>query len=338
MHLDGLEMPIQKCLGEFAAREFGQAGHPAVGSLNVYDEQDVLRRLPADATRVPGVGTQEIYWRDERYWLVDDTWGLCEVNMLRGHWRSWILPNRWATDASVIEQAVIWPLAQILRGRGLHLLPSMAVARGDFAALILAGGPQEHELTALVKAGYSIIAQRWTAVVEQAGAPHLLRFPGWVERSGAHERSGTARSGGPSTVCVNLEDELVAAGAERGLCSAVMILQGLRRSRPSISIQASIAATHALRRSWPIAELHPHRRGSPLPALLARTCRVAECQISRDPHDIVSLMDVLRGVPLEEMPSFRDGQAPSGGQAPFIGQGATPQIAASAPRPHRRAG
>lgn len=319
LRVDSLELSLQRCLGEFSAGAFKVGASPMVGWIQPYNADEVVRRLPADAARVNTPDDLvEIYHREDCFWVVDDRWGLCEFNLIRGQWRSWVLPQRWLSDEATIEQAIIWPMAQLLRGRGLHLLPGVAVARDDFAGIILSTYPLVSELQALIAAHYQLLAQRWVAMRDQNERVELLHFPGWVER-----RTNMLAGGAPSMV-VNLEDEFIGSHRDSAKCDAVMVVQPIRRARSSINLQTATTATQSLRRSWPIAELHPQRRGSPLPALLARTCRVAECQLSRTPEDLVALMDFLSGARLDSEFDPRDPSAP--------------QIVVEANLPPRRAG
>ncbi len=57
-------------------------------------------------------------------------------------------------------------------------------------------------------------------------------------------------------------------------------------------------ALNTLRRAWPLPELHPNRRQGQLPAKLARHCRCAEAHLSRDPRDLVTILDSLRANPM----------------------------------------
>ena len=116
---------VNHLLGDFAVPSLPAGASVVEGAIRLYDANEVLRRLPASAARVspPGELT-EVYQQDELYWLIDDRWGLCEINLLRGQWRTWVLPQPAVEPQRCLEMAVLWPLAQLLRGKGLVLVPA----------------------------------------------------------------------------------------------------------------------------------------------------------------------------------------------------------------------
>src|SRR4051794_32274362 len=64
---------------------------PVVGTLRRYEQAEVMRRLSASAVRVatPAHGASplmELYQEGERFWLVDDRWGMAEINLIKGTW------------------------------------------------------------------------------------------------------------------------------------------------------------------------------------------------------------------------------------------------------------
>ena len=167
--------------------------------------------------------------------------------------------------------------------------PSCATAR---AALVLSTFSIEPELSLLARAGFRIVGQNWTALREEGGKIAMLHLPGSVERLtprppgivSAHE-TGTHR--------VDLNSEYCGSSCEMAWCDAVIVIAPGRRPLPHLRItQAN--AVGVLRRSWPIAELHPHRRQGQLPARIAQKCRVFDAQLSRNPQDILSLMETAR--------------------------------------------
>src|SRR5262249_54224378 len=126
--------------------------------------------------------SMELYEEGERFWLIDDRWGLTEMNLLKGQFHSWILPHPSIEPGAVVQDAVIWPLAQLLRVKGLSLAPAMSIVRDGWGMLILSHFNIEPELSLLVRNGYKVIGQQWTALREEDGRVAMLQMPGEVQR------------------------------------------------------------------------------------------------------------------------------------------------------------
>ena len=263
------------------------------GTVRRYDAQEVMRHLSPSAVPVATPGQLlELYQEGERFWLVDDRWGLCEINVMKGTWRSWILPHPTLDPVRVAEMAVLWPMAQLLRPKGLYLLPAAAAARGGFGLLILAPFNLEGELRALVHAGYNLIGQRWVAVREDAGRIELLQMPGQIERE-ASPRLRDA-SLGPASRWVDLTSEHCGIVRPQATCDAVLVVEPGRRPTAHVTEVAEQRATDAVRRSWPITELHPFRKHGQLPQKLSHASRCWTAQLSRRPEDLLVLLDSIR--------------------------------------------
>jgi hypothetical protein len=233
-----------------------------------------------------------LYQEAERFWMVDDRWGLCEVNVLKGTWRSWVLPHPTLDPVRVAEMAVLWPVAQLLRHKGLYLLPAASAVRGDFAVLVISPFNLEGELRALINAGYDIVGQRWTAVREDAGRIELLEMPGHVEREASPRlRDG---SGAPAPRWVDLTSEYCGVTRHAAFCDAVLVVEPSRRPHAHVTEISGQRASDHLRRAWPIAELHPFRRHGQLSIKLAQRCKCYQAQLSRHPEDLLVLLDSVR--------------------------------------------
>jgi hypothetical protein len=262
------------------------------GQVRLYDGAEVMRNVSASAVPVSTPGQMlEVYQDGERFWLVDDRWGLCEINVLKGAWRSWVLPQPTMDPVRVAEMAVLWPLAQLLRAKGLYLLPAVSVARDGFGALILSSLNLEGELRALIGAGYNVIGQRWTAVREEGGRIELLQVPGQVER----ETSPRLRDAslGPTSRWVDLASEYCGVVRPHAFCDAVVVVEPGRRPDAHVTEVSGQRATDAIRRAWPITELHPRKPGQ-WPAKLSAACRCWQGQFSRQAGDVVVLLDSMR--------------------------------------------
>jgi len=287
-----LEQSIDALLGCFVVPGWPEGFVPVSGVIRQYNPEEVTRSLSPGAKHLTRTeDCIDIYEEEERYWLVDDRWGMAEINLLRNQWRSWVLPQPRLDPMRVAEQAIHWPLSQLIRSRGVNLLPSAAVVRDGFAALILCPFGIEPELSAMISLGYRIISQRWTALREEDGRVALLHMPGWVERTiGPRLRSGAGHGPG----WANLMEEHVGAWQNHAFCDAVIIAEPGRRPKALLREIAAADSLQALRAAWPIIELHPTRRQSQLAARLAQNCRVAELQLSRNPKDLLPLLNNLR--------------------------------------------
>src|SRR6266850_416922 len=117
----------------------------------------------------------------------------------------------------------LWPMAQLLRARGLYLLPAASVAFADRSFLLITPFGIEPELTTLIRGGYRIIGQSWTAVKEYEGRFSMMNFPGYVQRS---VPPGMRLSGADSIpTWIDLMHEHYGAEQRAGWCDAVLIVQ-----------------------------------------------------------------------------------------------------------------
>jgi hypothetical protein len=291
--VQSLDDPVASWLEPFETDALPDGGCRTSGAVRPYDGHDVMRHLSPTATPVATPGQLlELYQEAERFWLVDDRWGLSEINVLKGSWRSWILPHPTLDPVRVAEMAVLWPMAQILRQKGLYLLPAAAAVRGDFAVLLLSPFNLEGELRALISAGYDIVGQRWTAVREDAGRIELLQMPGQIER----ESSPRLREAAPGLAprWVDLTYEYCGVVRHSAFCDAVLAVEPGRRPNAHVTQVSGQRASDHLRRAWPIAELHPFRRHGQLPIKLAQLTRCYQAQLSRRPEDLLVLLDSIR--------------------------------------------
>jgi hypothetical protein len=264
---------------------------PAItGTLQRYEQREVLRTLSPRAVRLatPGLemgGLMELYQEDERFWLVDDRWGMAELNLLKGTWRSWILPQPTLDPVRCAELAVLWPMAQVMRSRGLHFLPASSMARDGLGVLILAPMGIEDELAALVQGGFHMIGQRWSCLRSEGDAIEMLHMAGEVPSLVPRLTDGTDQK------WVDLEELNCGSTAQSAECNMVLVVEAARRPvAHAKSVPPQLALNH-LRRSWPIVELHRGRRQ--LPMKLASRCRCISVQLSRRPQDLLVLLSSL---------------------------------------------
>ena len=280
---------IEHLLGEFRVTGSPEGVFPVAGFVRRYCEKDVLKRLSQTARRVVRTGDLlELYEDGERFWLIDDRWGITEMNLLKGQWRSWVLNNPTIDPVRCAEMAVLWPMAQLLRARGLSLIPAASVALGSRAMLILSPFGLEPELGALIRGGYRVIGQSWTAIREADGKIELLHMPGHVERP--VPPGLRLASGEPAPTWVDLVGSHVGAERQQGFCEAVFVVEPGRRPLAGVRPVDPVKSLHLLRSSWPIIELHPSRRHGQLPARLAQHCATYQLRLSREPRDLLKML------------------------------------------------
>lgn len=288
--IDGLRPALDHDLGEFAVPDWPDGFVPVTGSIRPFERTEVLKCLSASARRIDGPDFLELYEEQERFWAIDERWGMTEINLLKGSWRSWILPGPMVDSIRCAHASVVWPMAQLLRSRGLHLLPACAVARGGKAFLILSPFSIEPEMVALVHAGFRVIGQAWTAVREEQGKIELLHMPGHVQRP----VSPRFRGGCDQTpLWVDLAQEHDGIEQRYGFCSAVLVVEPGRRAKGYFSRLNSARAAALLKSSWPIAELHPQRRHGQLATRLSQRCECYEVALSRSVEEFVASMTEL---------------------------------------------
>jgi hypothetical protein len=291
---------IEHLFGDFRVKQWPPRVVPVTGTIWPYEQSHVLKHLSPTARRVPTHDGDllELYEDQERFWLVDDRWGIAEMNLLKGQWRSWVLPKPAIDATRVAEMAVLWPMAQLLRARGIYLLPAASVAFADRSFLLISPFGVEPELTTLIRGGYRIIGQSWTALKEHDGRFELLNFPGQVERPippgmrFAHGGGGGGSDATPPT-WIDLMREFAGAEQRHGWCDAVLITTAGRRAISNVRPLDRGGAAQVLRGVWPMFELHPSRRHGQLPARLAQKVPCYQLTLSRDPRDLLRILASL---------------------------------------------
>jgi hypothetical protein len=280
---------VARILGTFEVDDLPANRGTIHGSVKPYNEAEVIRRLPVMAQPLHRQGElTEIYSHEERFWTIDDRWGMCEINLLRGQWQSWVLGAAKLDSMRLFDAAVLWPLAQLLKHRGLHLIPAASVSRGGFATLLLSPVGLGPELAMLMAGGFRLIGQRWTIVRQQQGDIELLYLPGAVERQ------ASAPFGQVESEWEDLTTHRAGADQRQAVCSAVMVAEAARRPRAHLDMLDTDDAAIILRRAWPIPELHPHRGQAQFATQIGQLCPCFRLQLSREPRDILMLMDSLQ--------------------------------------------
>lgn len=248
-----LNPALSAFLGGFEAQHLPDGISCVEAHLRPYVESEVLRHLSASAAHIPtSFPWIELYQDSDRFWLIDERWGLAEINFLRGQFKSFVLPQTSLSAVELLEGAFLWPLAQLLRPRGLHLLPATALARRDSGVLLLT----PTRLPTVLRST-KVIGRPWTALREEDGRVDLLRLPGMGEN---------AR---PSQL--------------HAYCDAVAVFSAAPCDPTPLGL---------LRRHWPMLEIHPTRRGSTLAGVLAQSCRCIHAPPPQTAADWLRLLEV----------------------------------------------
>ena len=192
--------------------------------------------------------------------------------------------------------SVLWPMAQLLRARGVYIVPAAAVSLAGKCFLIISPYGIEQELTALIRGGYRVIGQSWTAIREESGRFSLMHLPGHVERA---VPPGMRLASEPVPTWIDLMEEHINAEAHKGWCDAILIVDSGRRPQASLRPLDRGRASQVLRSAWPIFELHPNRRHGQLPARLGQKVPCYQLHLSRQPKDLLKMLGTLP-IPINE--------------------------------------
>ncbi|HEX8524232.1 MAG TPA: hypothetical protein VF669_18400, partial [Tepidisphaeraceae bacterium] len=146
----GLRPALDHYLGEFAVPDWPDGFARVRGTIRDFDQREVMKCLSPTARRIEGPDFLELYEENERFWAIDERWGMCEINLIKGMWRSWILPATAVDSIQCTHAAAMWPMAQLLRGRGLHLLPAEGAEVNVRAHCIAPGAVETQMLRGIV--------------------------------------------------------------------------------------------------------------------------------------------------------------------------------------------
>ncbi len=317
-HLDHLVQPFREV-------SFPDGFVPLRGVIEPFDLEDVMLNLPARARPVPVDGQAFELFRDgDRYFRLDNSVGLTMVDLVRKRWQCWLTPEALQGDPVLLSDAAfLWPLAQLTAPRELHLLPAVAAAKDGFGVLLLGELPLGPELSTLLADGYSIIGQRWVALrEEEPGKIAMLHLPGHVLQKpvplGPSRFTGTSHEMKMATAAyttnrlrdqkqqdfpaaieqwTDLHASRPKSVQNHAFCDLILVCGLGRREQVRVKQAGWMSAMNVLRRSWPSIDLPPSRRGGKLVAKMASRVRVVEMQLSRDPSDLIKVLDLYRRLP-----------------------------------------
>lgn len=287
---------VSRLLAALATTDIPGGFSTLEGDIHPYDEQAVSRHLSPTATRIAELSPlAELYRENERLWIVDDTWGLSEINLLRRQWRSWVLPGSSLDPVERVESALHLPMAYLLRPQGLHLLPAAAVADADCGVLMLGALSLEPELRSLRRLGLSLVAQRWLVAREDADGVALLTMPGMCAAVPTPKRPASIERSGPRWVDLSLDPMPT---RHHAFCRTILLFESMRHSRASARPLGRASLQQQLRDRWPIFEPPPARNAASLIAAMSRGAIGWHVQLSRDADESARLMaSLLRAEP-----------------------------------------
>lgn len=255
---------------------------PAIrGLIYPFDSALVARSVRRSSNRVPTRDPlQEIYADNERLWLIDERWGVTEVNLLKRLWRSWVRPN---VDPSVmLDHAICWPMAQLLERRGTSLIPAVSLVRDGWGVLVLSPYDLTAELSRLTHAGYRVMGARWTAVHTSVAGVTLHRGP----------EAWSAGVASPGTLTVG--DPWFGCRAASSACDCVMIVQPTRRDRVAARSVGAATAHASLQNGWPMYSGRRHAEFTQTLSRLVDRAHIVEAHLARNPNDLLDLLMAAR--------------------------------------------
>ena len=230
---------------------------PIEGEVADFVHKRVMRHVADDAVRVhPGEpGHHPLYelFRSpagDRWWQVDERWGLSEIDLVRGRWRSFVLPAPRIDAMRLFEATVWWPMAHLLAGRGLHLVPASSLAGPDGGGtLILSPGNDDREAAA---AGppVRVVGARWTAIRQDLRGLDLLAMPG--SPLGSLDKRPLRLHTDVAYFSPRCQ-----ATCRRARCRQILIATPDRGDSISSTPILGTGRLAALRRAWPMPTLSP---------------------------------------------------------------------------------
>jgi hypothetical protein len=303
--LPGVRQVVTDWLGSLAESQWPAGTSVIEGLVESYDGDVVARHLSSSAVRLCQFGEQAELWSDgERRFLIDESWGVCEINLLKHSFRSWMLESAQLDPMQAMERAVLWPMSQVLLTRGLATLPATSVVHRGRGILVLCPFNIEPELSLLVGEGHGVIGPRWTSLRGEDQRIVLLHVPGKLQRSPIPQlRSRLALTPNPAQSTEWIDP--VALGATQcnyAWCDVVLLIEPGRRGVASSRLLTGASAAAALKRGWPMPDIGAGKL-APIISKLSQSSQLFHVELSRDPRDLLRLIeslpvDVVRKAPL----------------------------------------
>ncbi len=295
---------IDHLLNPFREADFPEGFKPLRGVIEPYDLEDVLKHLSIKARPVPLPNLPfELYRDADRYYRLEDSIGLTMVDLVRRRWHCWLTPEALRGDlVRLIDAAMIWPLAQLVAQRELNLIPAVSVVRDGFGVLLMSELSLELELHTLLHEGFNIVGQRWTGLrEEEQGKIAMLHLPGHILEKAAPIAPNTRigeRTPATQDRWIDLHAAHPRSLAHHAYCDLILVCGPGRREQVRVKQVGWAGAMNVLRRAWPTVDLPPGRRGGKLVSKMASRVRVVETQLSREPNDLIKVIDLYRKAPI----------------------------------------
>ena len=294
--LPGLRQVIADLLGEMIVDGWPDGFAPAEGWIDRYDADVVARSLSSTAKLVAVFTETAELWADgERLWLIDEAWGVCELNLLRRTFRSWVLDQALLDPVRCLEQAVLWPMSQVLIGKNVSLLPASGFIHEGRGILLISPFSAEAELAMLASAGHALISQRWVAIREDpqsASRPMMQRVGMLAEHTAAPQPRSRLSHSNPAQGWVDLYTTYPTA-ERQARCDAIMVIEPGRRTTPSVRQLTGASSSAAVRRAWPIPDSPMGPKQSQFAGRLAAGSQVFQVELSRDAKALLRLLHQL---------------------------------------------
>lgn len=295
--LPGLRQVMNDLFADLIDADWPAGVVPVFGSIDSYDVETIARQISPQAECVSRFGDGAELWRDsERVWLIDESWGICEINLLKSSWKSWMLPEADGEPMRAIENAILWPMAQILATRSLAVIPAPSLVHRGRGILAIAPFNLEPELSIFVTAGHGVISQRWTAMREENGRFLMLHLPGRVERSPIPQLRMKMNAESKPTIIENNWFDLTRDTSSRcnyAWCDAVLIVEPGRRAMASLRPLTGASAAAMLKRAWPIPDINPSARHAKFATAISNKIPIFQVELSRDPRALMRLLDQI---------------------------------------------
>jgi hypothetical protein len=319
--LPGLRQVLNDLLGSLRETDWPANTSVVEGIIEPYNADVVARHLSSSATRLAQFGDQAELWADgERRFLIDESWGVCEINLLKHTFRSWLLPHTANEPMQAIERSVLWPLSQVMMTRDLGLIPAASVVHRGRGILLVSPFNIEPELSLLASAGHGLIGPRWTALREDDKRILLLQMPGKLERSPIPQLRSRLKLA-PATPAIPDWIDPATLGAtlcSYAWCDVVMLIEPGRRGVATSRALTGASAVAALKRGWPMPDVLPSARHAHLAHKLAQSSMLLHVELSRDPRDLLRMIenvpvDVVRKAPIRPTINLRATMLPRPG-------------------------
>jgi hypothetical protein len=297
--LPGLRQVLLDLLRGLIVHDLPDGFQPIDARIDPYDDNTVARMVSSKARRIgTGDGLAELWGDGERFWMLDERWGICEINLLRRSWRACLLTRALNEPIRTIDHVLFWPLSQLLIRHDLLIVPGASVTHRGRGVLLLAPFDLEPELHVFARSGQSVVSQRWSAARFDEARPLLLQLPGRVERAAAPRR-GLAHG---AMGCSWYDLASLFGTRPYAWCDAVVIVEPARRSTGSIRRLRGTSACTALRAAWPVQEIVPGHTTGRLLSLLAQQACIYRAELSRDPTQLLTMLAQTEQTPREPAP------------------------------------